>query len=119
MRNPANKQINKQTNRQTKKHTKVIAISRFSRDNEQKTFYNDPSRCMIFCPSTKKLMMRQLQGTTETAVTHPDVRSCEDHSKTIRRAYAILNDEKIREIYDQWGLEKAEDEFSRKNRWSD
>ena len=30
MRNPANKQTNKQTNR----HTKVIAISRFSRDNE-------------------------------------------------------------------------------------
>ena len=29
MRNPANKQTNKQTNR----HTKVIAISRFSRDN--------------------------------------------------------------------------------------
>ena len=31
MRNPANKQTNKQTNR----HTKVIAISRFSRDNNQ------------------------------------------------------------------------------------
>ena len=30
MRNPANKQTNKQTNR----HTKVIAISRFSRDNK-------------------------------------------------------------------------------------
>ena len=33
MRNPANKQTNKQTNR----HTKVIAISRFSRDN----YYQD------------------------------------------------------------------------------
>ena len=32
MRNPANKQTNKQTNR----HTKVIAISRFSRDNNKK-----------------------------------------------------------------------------------
>ena len=35
MRNPANKQTNKQTNR----HTKVIAISRFSRDNESKKKY--------------------------------------------------------------------------------
>ena len=34
MRNPANKQTNKQTNR----HTKVIAISRFSRDNYVENF---------------------------------------------------------------------------------
>ena len=51
MRNPANKQTNKQTNR----HTKVIAISRFSRDNKTFTvrkkekhinnFYQDYSEC--------------------------------------------------------------------------
>ena len=37
MRNPANKQTNKQTNR----HTKVIAISRFSRDNNKFELYTD------------------------------------------------------------------------------
>ena len=37
MRNPANKQTNKQTNR----HTKVIAISRFSRDNKRKNNNNN------------------------------------------------------------------------------
>ena len=35
MRNPANKQTNKQTNR----HTKVIAISRFSRDNKYNYYF--------------------------------------------------------------------------------
>ena len=47
MRNPANKQTNKQTNR----HTKVIAISRFSRDNKQgkKIFSPEKEGSRGFC----------------------------------------------------------------------
>ena len=48
MRNPANKQTNKQTNR----HTKVIAISRFSRDNKKKIQ-------KVYNPKTLKQLARE------------------------------------------------------------
>ena len=47
MRNPANKQTNKQTNR----HTKVIAISRFSRDNYELNDYEKKNGLTKFSPN--------------------------------------------------------------------
>ena len=38
------------------------------------------------------------------AMSHLDVRGRENPLKILHRAYAISNDEKTKEIYDQWAL---------------
>ena len=52
-------------------------------------------------------------------MTHPDVRGCEDHFKTIHRAFGILKDETTREIYDHWSVEKVKNKLSRTTNWND
>ena len=53
------------------------------------------------------------------AFTHPDAGGCEEHFKTIHRAYRILSNQNARNIYDTLGLEGAEEELTRRANWSD
>ena len=48
------------------------------------------------------------------ALTHPDAGGCEEHFKTIHRAYLILSNQNARNIYDTFGLERAEEELTRR-----
>ena len=53
------------------------------------------------------------------AMTHPDVGGCEEHFKSIFRAFSILSCKAARDLYDVFGVEKAEEELSRRNNWSE
>ena len=53
------------------------------------------------------------------ALTHPDAGGCEEHFRTIHRAYLILSNQNARNLYDTFGLERAEEELTRRANWSD
>ena len=53
------------------------------------------------------------------SLTHPDVNGCEEHFKSIHRACSVLSDKTARDLYNLFGLERAEEELSRQSKWSD
>ena len=53
------------------------------------------------------------------SLTHPDVNGCEEQFKSIHRAYSVLSNKMARELYNLFGLERAEEDLSRQSRWSD
>ena len=53
------------------------------------------------------------------SLTHPDVNGCEEQFKSIHRAYSVLSNKMARELYNLFGLERAEEELSIQSRWSD
>ena len=53
------------------------------------------------------------------SLTHPDVNGCEEQFKSIHRAYSVLSNKMARELYNLFGIERAEEELSRQSRWSD
>ena len=74
----------------------------------KKVSYNNLSRCIEFCPLTKKLIKKRSTRTTTkmAALNQLDAGGCEVHVKTIRQANALLKDEKARKTKNIWALRK-------------
>ena len=91
------------------------------REPQQKSLFTATFNALGEIVGPRKAVVQTIRRNWKNlaAITHLDVGGCEDNFKTIHRTYAFLNHGKPRKLYDEWRLEKTEDELSRNNKWSD